>query len=175
MSLQEDIDRLKAEILSANPKQAQQAVSHLISVNKEVALTYLISLLDSENPALQGTAALGLHDLADNRAMEPLFKAIIKPENAVCNGILTFALTALDCSNKLPQLFDLLFYGNAEVRMSVISILNEQIFEFTRSELRAIQTKWQHIQAHPEVCPYYDEYKDDIGTIVNWYVSYLDE
>lgn len=169
-----EIATLKSKIDSNDP-QALSAVNSLIELDREIAIDYLIKLLDSTKPALRSLSALGLHDLADNRALEPLFEAIIKPENANSNGTLVFALGALDCSNKFNEIFDLLFYGDYEVKVEATAILDEQTFEFRKADLRIIQNKWSEIQANPDLCPYYDNYKENIEDLVNSYVCYLEK
>ncbi len=172
MTSENNIELLRAELLNDQVRPWLDAVNELIKTDP-FAVDHFITLLDNENPVIRDKAAIGLHDLADNKALEPLLKAINKPENINSRGTLVYALDSLDCSAKLPELFDLMFYGNAEVRMSAINILDEQIFEFSRSDLYSIKDKWEKIQKQPELCPYYDEYKDTIETLVESYLEYL--
>ncbi|NCD68512.1 HEAT repeat domain-containing protein [Mucilaginibacter agri] len=169
-----EIVTLKSKIESNDP-HALSAVNRLIELDKEIAVDYLITLLDSTKPALRSLSALGLHDLADSRALEPLFQAITKPENTNSNGTLVFALGGLDCSSKFSEIFDLLFYGTYEVKVEATAILEEQTFEFRKADLRMIQNKWNEIQANPDLCPYYDNYKENIHDLVSSYLYYLDK
>ena len=70
-------------------------------------------------------------------------------------------------------MFDLPFYGNYEVKVGAITILEEQEFEFSKADLLTIQNKWKQIQLTPELCPYYDKCKEDIEDMVSSYLSYL--
>ncbi|WP_345955028.1 HEAT repeat domain-containing protein [Mucilaginibacter sp. PAMB04168] len=172
--LQNDpIDLLKAKILSDDIEQGSNAIDSFIRLDKKTALDYLITLLDHPNPLIFNRAAIGLHDIGDNRALEPLLTTIKKQENINRNGTLVFALLALDCSTRLLDIFDLLFYGDYEVKVSVAIILDEQAFEFSKADLLNIQDKWSYIQSHPELCPNFERSKEDIEDFVNSYMLHL--
>jgi len=171
--LNEQVSSIQSEILSDDHRLAIKAVDRLVQMDKNLAYDYLMSLLETTNPIYRDRAALGLHEIGDNRALEPLFTAIIKPENNNTTGTLVFALTTLDCSTKLKEVFDLLFKGSYEVKMGATTILDKQIFEFTKDDLLSIKSKWEYIQKHPEECPSFDECRGDIEAIVNSYLSYL--
>jgi HEAT repeat protein len=170
----DDTAKLKATILDESNVQGMEAVNELITIDADAG-TFLISLLSSRNPVIRDRAALGLHELKDNTAVEHLFKAISRPENVNHRGTLVYALESMDCSGKLVEVFDLLFYGNAEVKMGAEAILDEQEFEFTRNDLLNIQLKWQQVQANPDLCPYYDDWKDNIDVMVEGYLAYLNQ
>jgi len=167
------IELLKSEIQNGNYKAAAEATALFIKIDRSAALDYFISQLTNDDPVVRDRVALGLYDLQDNKAVGPLLKAINKPENSNYNGTLAFALSALDCSTLLKEIFDLLFYGNAEVRMSVEVILDEQIFEFNKADLLSIEAKWESIKKNPQDCPYFEKYKEQIQYFVDSFLAYL--
>jgi hypothetical protein len=84
-----------------------------------------------------------------NAAVTPLLRAITKPENNRTRGKLVYALETLNCSQKLGELFAVLFGAadNWTVQASIVEILEEQIFVFTKDELREIEQGWNAIRA----------------------------
>jgi hypothetical protein len=174
MILQEHIVALKYQITTADEPQGTDATYELLKVDPD-ASSYLISLLGSSNPVIRDRAALGLHDLKDNKAVEALFLAVKNPENVNHRGTLVYALEELDCSDKLCDVFDLLFYGNAEVKMGAETILDEQKFEFSEADLLGIRSKWQQVQREPSICPDYQNWKESISLMVNAYLAYLED
>ncbi|MBP7283744.1 MAG: HEAT repeat domain-containing protein [Leptospiraceae bacterium] len=122
-----------------------------------MTVTSLISLLSSKNPLTRNEAALALKDRQENSALEPLLAAIFKKENHGYNGTMVYALESLDCSKKLKEIFQILFYETFESKMSAYSILTNQEFEFTKQDLLEIQQIWDDCKLHPEKCPNYDE------------------
>lgn len=173
MSEPTQIELLKLEIQNGDYKAAAEATALFIKIDRNAALDYFISELTSKDPVIRGRVALGLYDLEDNKAVKPLLKAINKPENFNSNGTLAFALSALDCTTLLKEIFDLLFYGNAEVRMSAALILDEQIFEFSKADLLSIKAKWDSIKKNPQDCPYFEKYKEQIQDFVDSFLCYL--
>jgi hypothetical protein len=134
-----------------------------------------VSFLAGTDVLLRNRASIGLHDLGDSRAVEPLMKAILRKENENYRGTMVYALDTLDCSALLPHLFDLLFYGNAEVRMRAASVLDHQIFEFDSADLYAIRAKWEELKVHPEKCPDYEAAKEEIEHFVEGFLAYLND
>jgi len=169
----QDLAALKTAFFSPDDKVATAASDKLGALGGDEVVAFLISVLESENAGLRNSAALALRDIGDNRALEPLFRAIQKPENANNRGTLVYALEELDCSQKLTELFDILFYARYEAKMSAAAILDEQIFEFSAEDLHEIQRKWDDLQQHPEKCPDFEACKDDIQNFVEGFVSYL--
>lgn len=86
---------------------------------------------------------MALRELEDNNAIEPLLKAIFKPANKNNNGTLVYALEKMDCTHKLVELFRILFYQSYEAKLMACRILDKQIFEFHRDDLREIQRMWK--------------------------------
>ncbi len=142
----QDLVTIKADFFSPDPKVATAASDKLGELGGDEVIAFLIPILESENAWLRNSAALALRDIGDNRAVEPLFHAIQKPENANNRGTLVYALEELDCSQKLPELFDILFYARYEAKMSAATVLDEQIFEFSAEDLHEIQRKWEDLQ-----------------------------
>ena len=90
---------------------------------------------------------------------------------------MVFALESLDCSKKLKEVFKILFHETYEARMSAASILNDQIFEFTKDDLDEISEMWQDCQLHPEKCPEIEnnEARASIQNQVDGFLAYLKE
>ena len=161
------IARLKNDLYSGNKDKALKASDQLAEIGGEEVIEFFISLLDQDNARLRDLAALGLREIADNQALDPLLKAINKSENKNYNGTMAYALENLDCSSRFPEIFELLFYGNAEVKMAATTILEEQKFYFTKQDLVGIQSKWHEIKNNPDKCSYCKDYKRDIEKLLD--------
>ncbi len=166
---------LKREFFSDDSKVALAAADKLSELRGPEVIEFLIQVLESPDVWRRNNAALALHDIGDNQALEPLFQAIRNPLNVNHRGTMVYALESLDCSQKLPELFDLLFYGNAEVKMGAETVLDEQIFEFSTDDLHIIQSKWDDLQQHPEKSPDFSGCKDAIQHFVEGFTSYLND
>lgn len=64
-------------------------------------------------------------DVQDEHAVEPLLRAISKPENANHRGTLVYALSAFNCEAFLEVIVDLALTGNFEVSTGACSIIGE--------------------------------------------------
>jgi len=175
MQPDQTLTAIKTDFFSPDSAVATAAADKLGEIGGDEVLDFLIQVLKSPDSWLRNSAALALRDIGDNRAAEPLWQSIKNPLNINHRGTMVYALEKLDCSQMLPELFDLLFYGNAEVRMGAATILDEQIFEFSADDLYAIEGKWDDLQQHPEKCPEFEDSKDDIQHFVEGFVSYLND
>ena len=175
MQPEQTLDSLKADFFSPDPVVATAAAGRLGELRGTEVIDFLLSVLKSKDALQRNSAALALRDIGDNRAGEPLWQEIQNPENRNKRGTMVYALEKLDCSQKLPDLFDLLFYGSYEVKMYAGTILDEQIFEFSEADLHAIQRKWDDLQRHPEKCVDFESCKDDIQHFVEGFTSYLND
>jgi hypothetical protein len=171
MRHQDKMQQLKNDLYSDNHRKAMLASDELAKIGGKDIIDLFISLLDHDNSKIREIAALGLHEIADNQALEPLLTSINKQSNKNSNGTMAFALETLDCSRKLNEIFDLLFYGDAEVKMAATSILDNQDFYFSKFDLTNIQAKWDYIKSHPEKCPFYDSYKETIEYFIEMYMK----
>ena len=165
------IERFKAELYSVDHKVALQASDELVKIGGQDILELFISLLDHENSEIRDIAALSLHDIANNQALEPLLIAIKKSANNNSNGTMAYALETLDCSRKLKEIFDMLFFGDAEVKMAATSILRDQDFYFNSDDLKDINAKWDEIKGHPDQSPLLESYKDTIEYFIDIYTK----
>jgi hypothetical protein len=172
MTDQIEINKLKVDLNSSDKDVASKAADRLAKIGGHDIVDYFISLLDNES--LRNLASIALHDIADNRALEPLLKAINKPENRRYNGTMVYALQNLDCSEKLVDLFDLLFYHDYEVKMGVVPILTEQPFNFTDNDLEIINQKWVDLQKNPQKCVDFEKMKNDLAYYVDGFLNYKD-
>ncbi|HEX8350218.1 MAG TPA: hypothetical protein VF598_09655 [Hymenobacter sp.] len=154
MNRKQKIEKHKSDVFSDNQREAQYACNKLFhlgggfsKIGQKKCRKFLITLLDQEKPRTRNAVAITFRNNEFNAALNPLLQAINKPENSRSRGTLVYALEKLDCSKKLSELFDILFgaANNWEVQASVLTILDEQIFEFTESELQTIQEKWNQL------------------------------
>ena len=76
-----------------------------------------------------------LRDFHDDRAVEPLFQAILDPRNSGNRGTMIYALWDLDCNAHFTDLFQLALHGNYEVQCMALHILQDQEFAADDSEL----------------------------------------
>jgi len=168
-----EIEQLKKNVFSDDWKLVCSSADRLGEIGGDEVVNFLIALLDLDKPGIRNRAALALEDIKDNRALEPLLKAIFKNENHNYNGTMVFALESLDCSEKLKEIFQILFYESYEAKISADAILSDQKFEFTKQDLVDIQEMWEDCKLHPEKCPAYQDSKEMIENAVEGFMCYL--
>lgn len=173
--LRMEIEQLKIDIFSDNWDLVTSSADRLGEIGGNEVVDFLISLTALDNSGIRNRAALALADIQDNRALEPLLTAIFKKENHHYNGTMVFALTSLDCSQKLKEIFKILFYESYEAKLSAYTILSDQIFDFTKKDLLEIQNMWDECKQHPSKCPCYEdlETRKMMQNIVDGFMSYL--
>ena len=185
MRVNQEIETLKTDIFSDNWDKMKKSSNRLFEIGGRENIDYLLGLLDQPNPLVRNAVALTFMDNKFNDALEPLLKSITKEENKSARGTMVYALEALDCSNKLKELFDILFTAakNAEVQTGILTVLDEQEFEFTKNDLSEIQEKWERLKDHwdkmngidKENKKDYEIDRDVIQNFVDGYVSYLEK
>ncbi len=106
----------------------------------------LSKILLSKQPKVRNRAALIIRKIADNQAIMPLLSAIFKKRNRNYNGTLVYALQVLDCSNYLKEIFKILFFEGFEAKHMAYSILCDQEFVFTKTDLIAIQKMYREYE-----------------------------
>ncbi|WP_347815429.1 HEAT repeat domain-containing protein [Hahella sp. CR1] len=87
----------------------------------------LIRDLASSDASIRDRSALTLMDIGDERAVEPLFRAITKPENINHRGTLVYALSAFNCEAFVEVLVDIVLTGSFEVSITAFSIIADSI------------------------------------------------
>ena len=97
--MKQELNKLKADIFSIDFRVSKNAAETLGRIGGTDVLEFLIALLELEDPGIRNLAALALEDIKDNKALDPLLRAIFKKENHNKNGTMVFALQALDCIN----------------------------------------------------------------------------
>lgn len=152
-----EIENWKAEIQSADSRIALNAADNLGKIGGDNIVKFLIELLESNDAKIRNAAALSLRETKDNRAIQPLLKSIFKPENRNYNGTMVYALQTLDCKNQLVELFKILFYESYESKMGAYTILDEQVFEFSREDLIEIERMWKECNDKPEKVNGFDD------------------
>ena len=173
----DEIDFLKKNIFSDDWKLVKKSAHRLGELGGKDITDFLISLLEQSDSRIRNIAALALEEIRDERALEPLLKSINKKENFNFNGTMVFALESLDCSKHLVEIFEILFYQTYESKMSAMSILDNQFFEFTKNDLINIEKMWKACLLNPEKCPEFenDEVKLEIQNSVDSFMKYLEE
>jgi len=124
-----EIDQLKTEIESDNWKRALNASDRLAEIGGRQVVDLLIGFLESNNSITRNAAALAISELKDNKAKEPLKKAILKQENLNNRGTLISALMELDCSDLFELFFNIALYGNAECSLKALIAFEEKFFK----------------------------------------------
>ena len=184
MKVDQEIEKLKTDIFSGDWDKMKESASRLFEIGGQENIDYLLGLLDQPNPLVRNVVALTFMDNKFNEALEPLLESITKDENKSSRGTMVYALQALDCRNKLKALFDILFTAakNAEVQTGILTVLDEQEFEFTKNDLIEIQEKWDGLKdswnklngIEKREVKEYDIDRDVIQNFVDGYVSYLE-
>ncbi|MRX47128.1 HEAT repeat domain-containing protein [Pedobacter puniceum] len=170
-----EFEQLKKDVFSDDWELVKSSADRLGQIGGDEVVDFLISLIALDNSGIRNRAALALEDIKDNRALEPLLTAIFKKENHNYNGTMVFALESLDCSQKLKEIFRILFYETYESKISAYAILSDQIFDFTKEDLLEIQNMWDDCKQHPDKCPCYDdiETREMMQDAVDGFMSYL--
>lgn len=163
------------DIFSEEWEFIKNSLVRSVEINLEDENEFLISLLRLDNSNIRNKAALVLKDRKEIKALEPLLTAIFKKENHNYNGTMVYALESLDCSKKLKEIFEILFYESYEAKISAYEILCNQTFEFTKQDIIEIQQMWEDCKLHPEKYPLNKslEVMSMIQDAVDGFISYL--
>ena len=172
--LKAEIEQLKKNIFSDDWELVKSSADKLGKIGGNEVVDFLISLLLLDDSGIRNRAALALENLKDNKSLEPLLAAIFKKENHNYNGTLVFALESLDCSEKLKEIFRILFYESYEAKMGADTILSEQEFNFNQEDLIEIQSMWNDCLLNPEKCPEFEESREMIQENVDGFMIYLE-
>jgi hypothetical protein len=157
-NMKHELEKLKADMLSGDFQKVKNAAETLGRIGGDDVLDFLISLLELDNPDIRNRAALALEEIKDNRALDPLLRAIFKKENHNSNGTMVFALEALDCSKHLVQIFRILLFETYESKLSAYNILKDQEFIISDEDIFEITSMWRKYKS-PEICPGYDHHE----------------
>ena len=79
--------------------------------------------LHSTDPAVRDAAALGLSQLGDGRALQPLLRAIADPATEGHRGPLVHALGGCDAAPIVPELVQLIIHGSIDVSREALTVL----------------------------------------------------
>ncbi|WP_420579926.1 hypothetical protein [Reichenbachiella sp.] len=143
--MKRNTDYLKSQLLSADWKD-QKSITNLLFEDGEYS--YLLELFQHEDSSIRNSVALTFKEHKYQEALDPIFKAVQTEAFRNSRGTLIFALQSLNCSHKLNELYNILFSAtnNWEVQNGVLSILDEQEFEFTAEELLSIESTWKEVR-----------------------------
>ena len=184
MSVDQKIEKLKADIFSDKWDRMKESANRLFEIGGHENIDYLVGLLDQPNSGVRNAVALTFRDNEFNEALEPLLKSIIKKENKGYTGTMVYALEKLDCRLKLKELFNILFDNNSyEVQNHILTILDEQTFEFKEADLLEIKVKWEKLKDNwnelnnvdKDNLREHDIDQELIQSFVDGYVSYLEQ
>lgn len=129
------LDELKQDFLSKDPDVSLAAIDALAEIGGEEVFDFVIPYVNDPNEWLRMNAGMVLQDVVDQRALEPLVRAIKNPEFVANKGTLVFALAELDCSDLFILLVELALSNNFEVQSHALSILDEQTFNVTLGDV----------------------------------------
>ena len=168
MNKKQRVEKLKAAVFSDDWETQKRACNQLFHFGGRFNKTsqrklrhYLVSLFDQDNVNTRNAVALVVRENHYQPALRPLLRALQKPENSRSRMTLAYALENLNCGQHLGELFEIVFGAadNYVALLHLLSVLEEQIFEFTRAELEQIAKRWEEIK------PTWDDlYNQDKGT-----------
>lgn len=192
MNRKQKIDNLKATVFSDDRNVVEEACVKLFhwgggfsKTGRRKCRQFLIDLLDQDNGMVRNFVALTFRNQEFDAAVNPLFKAISKPENFSDRSTLVHVLRELNCSHHLGEVFAILF-GSANdfvVQRSALKILDGQVFKFTQAELATIAADWDTLKNSWDRLNSTDEQefnrfgydRDYIQSYVDYYLAYLNE
>lgn len=151
------IEQLKKKVFSDDWEIVKSSISELAQIGGDEITLFLIELLEQKESGIRNRAALALEELKDNRAVEPLIKAIKKPENHEYNGTMVFALESLNCSSKIVDIFRILFEETYESKVSANAILEEQEFQYSNDDYDKVTKMWNNCNNNKEKYPGFDD------------------
>ncbi|MBZ0245439.1 MAG: hypothetical protein K8H85_05805 [Cyclobacteriaceae bacterium] len=186
MTREQEIKQLKSDLFTADEWDKRKASSsRLFEIGGQENIDYLIGLLDQENSLVRNVVAMTFMDNKFNDALEPLLISINKAEYVNSRGSLVYSLNALDCSQKLRELFDILFAAtkNWEVQSGILTVLEEQEFEFSVDDLQYIKQKWDGLKSNwnqlngvdKNNLRKYEIDEDLVQNFVDGYMAYLEK
>ncbi len=185
MRVEQEIIKLKTDIFSDDWDRMKESANRLFEIGGQENMDYLLGLLEQSNSIVRNAVALTFMDNKFNDGLEPLLKSITKEENKSARGTMVYALQTLDCKNKLKELFDILFTAtkNWEVQSGILTVLEEQEFEFTEDDLIAIKEKWERLKDNwnelnnvdKDNLREHDIDRNLIQNFVDGYVTYLEQ
>jgi HEAT repeat protein len=180
----QEIDKLKSDIFSDDWDKVRASANRLFEIGGQENIDYLLGLLDQTNTELRNAIAITFRDNKFSDALEPILNAINKKENKGRTGTLVYALEKLDCRFKLKELFHILFDNNSyEVQNHILTILDEQTFDFTEADLLEIKSKWEKLKDNwnefnnvdKDNLKGHDIDRDLVQSFVDGYVTYLEQ
>ncbi len=151
------VEQLKKDVFSDDCEVVKSSIYNLAKIGGDEITLFLIELLEQKESGIRNKAALALEELKDNRAVEPLLIAIMNPENHEYNGTMVFALESLDCSDKIVDIFRILFEESYESKVSANAILEEQEFECDKDDYDKVAKMWKYCNDNKEKYPGFDD------------------
>jgi hypothetical protein len=134
-----DINQLKIDLYSDKWETSLSAADRLSQLNTTISIDILIDGLSSTNSFIRNASALGIRETDSKKAFDTLFNRIkeLGPNEEI--GTLVYCLETANCNDYLIDLIDFYFNGNFEVKSSLTTIFNEQIFVLTKANIDRLQ------------------------------------
>ena len=192
MTKKQRVVLLQADVYSADWEVAKAASNRLFTFGGRFNKTgrrrnrrFLVAVLDQNEPQARRAVALTFRKQRYQLALPALLRAIKNPANLHQRSTMAYALENLNCSQRLAELFTILFGAikNPLLQSSILNVLEEQIFEFSRTDLFTIEAQWNTIKSDwnrlneiNSVSP--TEYTYDQAVIQNFvdgYMAYLED
>ncbi len=180
----QEIEKLKNDIFSGDWDKMKASANRLFEIGGQENIDYLLGLLDQTNSEVRNAVALTFRDNEFNDALETILNSINKKENKGYTGTMVYALEKLDCRLKLKELFNILFDNNSyEVQNHILTILDEQTFEFTETDLLEVKSTWEKLKDNwnelnnvdKDNLKEHDIDQDLVQGFVDGYVTYLEQ
>jgi hypothetical protein len=137
---------LQAQVLDEDPQIVRAAFDELTEIGGEKVFQFYLGLLESTSPLIRNRTAGGIIEIGDQRAVQPLLRAILKTENIGANGTLVYALGHFDCSNLFKEICLILFHHGYEARQMAWMIIDSAEFTVSFEDSIEIREQWHKLK-----------------------------
>ena len=161
--LKSKLEVLIEKIQVASWQEKLQASDQIVKDFGKHATDSLTGLLHEKDASVRNAAAITLREIGDNTAVKPLIEAIKAPANRDNRSTLVYALQTLDCKEHFLDIVELLL-GNAEVRMSAMTIFVEQGFLISDEDLKVAGHLVNSSDSDPELVELIYERLSEFGS-----------
>lgn len=139
-----DITAYVEELTGELSEKAYKASDSLARIGSDHVVDAMIELLKHANPESRFMAARTLGLVKNNKALEPLLKAIQDKENSAMAGDFLVTLEEFDLSSNYVDIFKLYLFGSFRVSMIAKNLLDHEEFDITPRVLKKAQKHWNH-------------------------------
>lgn len=131
---------------------------------------YIVDQLNSDEDYVRYISSLMIIQFKIESAKSKLIERILDSNTLGNNGSMTYALLHLNCEDKLVDVFRILASQTWESKNHAYTILSEQIFEFSRSDLYNLDKIWNDVLANQTKNQIYDS--ETLEMIENAYLGF---